>query len=73
MPTLTLTLSAGASSELTDAFSAGYQATINGSPNPETQAQYARRQVIALLKEHVLLYRKRQAAATMSTVDPDIT
>ena len=83
MPTLTVTLSAAAANELTDAFGTAYQATIqtgvdaNGGPimgaNPETKNVFARRQVIALLKQHVLLYRKRQAAATMAPAEPDIT
>lgn len=74
MATLTITLSAAASNEVTDAFGAGYQATIDGQPNPETKAQYARRQIIAMLKRHVINYRERLAAAAAAQgVDPDIT
>lgn len=73
MPSLTFTLTSPALAEVVDAFGESYQATIGGQPNPETKAQYARRQVIALLKSHVRLYRKRIAAAASSQVDPDIT
>lgn len=83
MPTLTVTLSAAAANELTDAFGISYQATIqtgvdaNGVPimgaNPQTKNAFSRQQVIALLKSHVLLHRKRQAAATMISTDPDMT
>lgn len=73
MPTLSFTLSAGAASELNDCFGADYQPTINGQPNPETKTAFARRQIVALLKAHVVLYRKRMAAAAAQGTDPDIT
>jgi hypothetical protein len=74
MPTITLTISASAASELNDTFGVGYQATLpSGQPNPETKQQFARRHIIALLKQHVMLYRKRQAAAAIAATEPDIT
>lgn len=74
MPTISLTLSTAAATELTDAFGVDYQATLpDGSANPEPKAQFARRQLIAMVKEHVLLYRRRQAAAAASASEPDIT
>jgi hypothetical protein len=38
-----------------DAFAAtyGYQPTIDGAPNPETKAAFAKRQVIAFIKRTV--------------------
>jgi len=73
MPTISFTLSNAAQTELVDTFGVNYQATINGNPNPESKAVFARKQMIALLKQHVLLYRKRQAAAAAGTSEPDIT
>lgn len=75
MPTLSITLGTAAANELNDAFSAGYQATLpGGGANPETRQAYAKRKIIELLKEHVKLYRKREAArATEAQPDPDIT
>ncbi len=67
MPTLTFTLSAEAVAELTDAFGAGYQSTINGQLNPETKVQFARRQIAAHLRENVILHRRRVAMAAIVT------
>jgi hypothetical protein len=73
MPTITFTVSVAQGTEITNCFGAGYQDTIDGQPNPETKTQYARKQIIVLLKENVLLYRRREAAALAVTTDPDIT
>lgn len=73
MPTLSFTLSTAASTEVTDAFGADYQPLIDGQPNPETKAQFARRQIVAFLKLHVREYRRREAAAAVAGTDPDIT
>lgn len=49
-----------------DAFAAayGYQATIDGSPNPETKAQFARRMVRQYVKNTVVAHEAEQAAIT---------
>lgn len=73
MPTISLTLSTAAANELTDAFGENYPDTINGQPNPETKAQFAKRQLVALIKQQVMSFRRTQAAAAASAVDPEIT
>lgn len=74
MPTISFTVSVAAANELNAAFGEGYQATLpNGQPNPETQAQFSRRQLIAWMKHHVMQYRRRVAAEAAAASDPDIT
>lgn len=77
MATLTFTVPDAALPELIDALCAlppPYQATLpDGSPNPMTRAVFARNRVIQYLKQMTMLYRRRQAEATASPVEPDIT
>lgn len=51
MAQVSITVPDACMTRLEDAFAAtyGYQAIINGQPNPETKAQHARRKI----KEHV--------------------
>lgn len=74
MATLTLTLSDAAMAELRDAFGENYRATLpNGSPNPQTKAQYSRQQLIDWIKTYIRDYRRRQAALAAAADEPDIT
>lgn len=48
-------------------FHGGYSAVLdNGSPNPETQAQTAKRRVMEVMKLWVLGYEVRQSQATIN-------
>jgi hypothetical protein len=75
MPTISLTLSDKALGELVDALCEfyGYQAEIDGQPNPEARAHFARRMLLNWMKEHVLRYRRRMAEIAASGEDPEIT
>lgn len=55
MATLSINIPDNQVTRVNDAIAAlfNYQATINGSPNPETKAQFARRMVIENLKRLV--------------------
>jgi len=51
----------------------GYQATINGTPNPVTEAQFAREQVKAWIREIVRTHEERAAVDTArATVAADV-
>ena len=73
MPTLSFTVSTAASNEITDAFAVDYQPVIDGELNPESKQQFARRQIIAFLKLHVVQHRRNVAAVAAAGTDPDIT
>lgn len=73
MATLSFTLTGPALAEVIDVFGETYQATINGQPNPESKPEFARRQVIALLRNQVQVSRRVKAAAAADQTDPDIT
>jgi hypothetical protein len=76
MPTITLTLSDAAATELVDALCAqGLYSPVlgDGSPNPETRAQFARRMILVGLKRIVREYRRSVLAGTADPTDPDIT
>lgn len=65
MPTFSITVSNAAGARVVDAFTAtyGYQATIDGAPNPETKAAFVTR----ILREHVkgvVLAHEATVAAT---------
>lgn len=49
-----------------DAFAAvyGYQPTIDGTPNPETKAEFAKRQLIAHVRSLVATHESNTAAET---------
>jgi hypothetical protein len=54
-----------------------YQATVNGSPNPETKAQFAKRMMIVWLKDNVKADEVRAAieaarTAASARVDSEI-
>ena len=42
--------------------SGNYQATIAGAPNPETTTQFAKRMILAAIKEKVIMAESRAAA-----------
>ena len=84
MPTVSLTLSAGAATEINDAFAAlySYQANIQSVdgegnpitiPNPETKTQFAKRKLIEFIKERVITYRRQVALAAVNNADADVT
>ena len=51
----------------------GYQETINGAPNPQTKAQFAKQVVIKFVRESVNAQRAAAAALTASqTVITDV-
>ena len=57
-----------------DAFGADYQETIDGEPNPQTKAQFAKQQAANVLASEVLNYRKAKQRANLASVDkPNIT
>lgn len=55
MATLSITIPDNQVARVNDAIAAlfNYQTTINGSPNPETKAQFSRRMIIENLKRLV--------------------
>lgn len=50
-----------------DAFSENYQETIDGEPNPETRAQYARRMLLIMVKQRVWKHQRAQIMAAAET------
>ena len=62
MATITFTLSATALTRLVDATSTlyKYQTTINGSPNPETKAQFAQRIWREIMKDFVKEFEQQK-------------
>ncbi len=71
MPQLTLNLSAQHLARLLDCFGDGWQATVNGAPNPETKPQFAKRRLREQLAATVQNYEagaaKRAAISAMAT------
>lgn len=69
---VTITIPDQYASRVIDAYCAvyGYQATIDGQPNPETKAQYAKRMLLQNMKEVTLEYEmfleKRTSDTTLS-------
>lgn len=45
----------------------GYQATINGSPNPETKGQFAKRMLIEKMKQMVMQGEYRAVIDSIKT------
>lgn len=66
MATIVLTLAAPVATRIVTAITAryGYQATINGSPNPITPAEFTRLWIITQLKAAVREHESNTAAAT---------
>ena len=63
--TLTITMTDAQGARAVTAICArhGYQATIDGQPNPETAGQFAKRQMIEWVKTQVKIYEAEQSAA----------
>lgn len=61
--TITLTDAQGARAIAAICARHGYQATIDGQPNPETQAQFAKRMLIEWVKVNVTTYEAEQSVA----------
>lgn len=71
MATFTLTIPNNKLQDTIDAWSEGYQSTLpDGSPNPQTRAQYAREQIRQAVNNHVYQYLIRQQTPPE---DPGIT
>ena len=51
----------------------GYQATIDGSPNPQTKVQFARSQIKRIIIEAVHNAERQTALATAESTVTDIT
>jgi hypothetical protein len=49
-----------------------YQPVINGALNPETPAEFTRRQLVQMMNDVVLRYRHRRAAELVDQTPPDI-
>ena len=75
MPIISFTLSPAAIAEFIDAmcFLYQYQATIDEAPNPEPRATFARRMLVAHMKERVNEYRIQRAVLAAKDADADIT
>lgn len=79
MATLTFNLTPAELTELVacECFFNNYQPIINGSANPESMGQFARRKQIEFMKGRVVEYRKqlaaKAAADAASAVEPGIT
>ncbi len=50
----------------------GYQATINGQPNPQTTAQFAKQQLGTYVKNAVVDYQAMQAQQAIVAPDPSL-
>jgi hypothetical protein len=72
MATLSITIPDNQVSRVNDAIAAlyNYQATINGSPNPETKAQFSRRMIIENLKR---LVAQGESTVARKLADSQIT
>lgn len=77
MPTLTLTYNTGSVplSRIVDAFAVqyNYQATINGQPNPESKAEFARRMVGLHIKSIVREQEEQAAVRAAVGAVSDVT
>ena len=76
MAVISVTLSTEAASELVDALchEFNYTATLlDGTPNPETRAQFARRMHLRWLKDRVKVYRAYLAELTVNQTEAEIT
>lgn len=77
MPTITFTLSAEHLTRLVDAIceTHGYEATINGQPNPETKNAFAKRMYAIQMRDTVREYERLEAlkVAQSSLTSIDIT
>jgi hypothetical protein len=49
-----------------------YQPVIDGAPNPETPAEFTRRQLVQTMNDTVIRYRERRAAELIDRTPPDI-
>ena len=75
MPIISFTLSPAAIAEFIDAmcFLYQYPAMVGDEPNPETRATFARRMLVAHMKERVNEYRIQRAVLAAKGADADIT
>lgn len=76
MAQLIITIPDNIAARVNQAFSNahGYLTTINGSPNPESRAQFNQRIIRELIKNTVLSWEADQAAATTrNTANNEIT
>lgn len=75
MPTITFTLSAADQQRMVDALSVrfGYQALINGNPNPQTAGEFVRQQIIQWTRGQVREHELNTARAAVSVTDVSIT
>jgi hypothetical protein len=70
MPTISFEMSAEHLTRLVNALSEahGYQATIDGQPNPETKAAFAKKVAASILRGEVLSYETQKARQAVSAV-----
>ena len=77
MATLTFSFDTGSVtlSDLNDALATefGYQATINGQPNPETKAQYNRRILGRWIRDAYRNGKRKELVAAAEASVPDVT
>lgn len=51
----------------------GYQAEINGEPNPESKVQFAKRMLVSYVKDCVMTYEIREAnTASSESITTDV-
>jgi hypothetical protein len=63
MAQITINIPDAAMPRVIDAWGAGYSSTLpDGSPNPQTKAQYARAKIISALKNRVVIYESGEAS-----------
>lgn len=69
MATITLTIPNAAATRIVEAISVryGYQATIDGAPNPQTKADFTKAWLITQLKSAVKEHEQNTAAALAAT------
>ena len=74
MANITFTIQDADLQDYIDAFGQDYQATIDGEPNPQTKAQFAKKIVAGILASEVVNYRKAQQLVNLASVEePNIT
>jgi hypothetical protein len=77
MATLTFSFDTGAVplSRIIDAFAKAYkyEAIINGAPNPETKAQFARRMVQLYIRDVVVSTERNVAVAAIAPTELELT
>lgn len=74
MPTITFTFSDADRVRIENAWGGAYQSLLgDGSPNPQTKAQFIKDKLVNIVKGHVLDYERNLAYKNVADATLDIT